>query len=161
MAISKTALVEVFPSVQYAQATSNETTSSLNSRALGEVGIVNLIKRICSNSSFVLTYDGTHIEFILEGYYFKVNVSEIFTSNSATYYAHIVMDSNVSDSRFPELKGTVTSSNFQGLTINQVATNGFKLYENGAVPDSSRIRFESNVVSFEGDYIIDCGFTPT
>ena len=157
MAISLNALKEVFPSVQYAQAANTE--NALTSRAIGEVGIVNIIKRICSNESFVLSFDGTLIEFIIDGYYFKVDVNNLDVDTTrGNVYAHLVMDAATIDQPFPELDGDISNNKFNGLVINKTLNDdGFLILSDGVVPPSSFKKFTSKDISFDGDYVIDCG----
>ena len=157
MAIAINALKEVFPSVQYAQAANTEV--ALTSRAIGEIGIVNIIKRICSNENFVLSFDGTVIEFVLDGYYFKIDTDNLSIDTTVgDVYAHLVMDAATIDQPFPELDGDINNNNFNGLTIdNTQGDDGFLILSAGVVPDASFKKFTSKDISFDGDYIIDCG----
>ena len=157
MAIAINALKEVFPSVQYAQAANTEV--ALTSRAIGEIGIVNIIKRICSNESFVLSFDGTVIEFVLNGYYFKIDTDNLSIDTTVgDVYAHLVMDAATIDQPFPELDGDINNNNFSGLTIDNTQGNdGFLILSKGIVPADSFKKFTSKDISFDGDYIIDCG----
>lgn len=69
--------------------------SDSRSRVLNEQNITNLVRMLTDNHSYVLSWDSdsNEIEFVLYGYYFKANLSEVIKDNvNNDIYAYIILN---------------------------------------------------------------------
>ena len=117
-----------------------------DSRLFKESTIANMYKLMNDNSSFVISKDTTTIEFILEGYYFKLDISG-YTPETPLYVG-LSFNSN------GELAGD-SGAKYTGLSYGTTKStaNYFQLLDAaGEVPASSYVRINSKSLPDEIDY---------
>lgn len=128
--------VSVFPCI------SRTGDYALDSKLLSEKNLSNIIKCVTDKKSFIVNEDLSNLEFVIDGYYFKLNDYEI----SDTTYAYL----SYKDTDQPLLEGDGTTE-FGGLNLtNKLSdvsgeylqlceyseeTNGYR------VPPKSKIKF--------------------
>jgi hypothetical protein len=140
----------VFPCVSRDTGTSN---IDLNAKLMSEENITNIIKSITDRDSFVINYEksGEWIEFILNGYYFKLDK---FTF-SGNIYASLITQPT---SGYTLLKGdelVSSTKEFKGLVLSDTdSENAFALCISGNVPNDSLIKFNQPSLYLTS---IDCG----
>ena len=131
----------VFPCV------SREGNYELEAKIMSEKNITNIIRSITDSTSYVINDDLTNLEFIIDGYYFKL----IDYPLTGTQYAYI--DTN-NGSVGKLLKGD-SATGFDGLTITENKPNTgeyLTLCEDGIIPENSKIKFQPKSLGK-----IDCG----
>ena len=87
-----------------------------NARVLNEQNITNLVRMLTDRKSYVVSFDEENkvIEFVINGYLFKTDVSElweVFTKNKAVYAA---IDLATTDDEYSYLKGGDSISTILG-----------------------------------------------
>lgn len=102
--------IDVFPATNRTYTEDNKT---IKSRLMSEDNITNIIKSIADYNSFVLNYDsnkdnGGVIEFILNGYYFRI-----------TYFDTFLKESNFENNVYAKLKNSPSSSSDYSNTLEQ------------------------------------------
>ena len=136
----------VFPCV------SRSKNYDLKAKLMSEENITNIIKSITDKKSYVINDDLSNLEFVIDGYYFKL-INKTLTGNQ---YAYI--STNKDDdpsSTFTILKGD--DNGFQGLTISEQKPDDkdyLTLCEGGKIPVDSKIKFSRESLNMSN---IDCG----
>lgn len=154
--------VEVFPSAKRA----NQSSDYKASRLVGEKSNIDSIRHVVSHSSYVITKTftlGSSFEFILNGYYFDIQITDLTAFNSSSsIYAAITL--STVDSDFPELEGVDESGLYKGLVLTD-SPDSPQVYlkilqkSNGSwsIPSDSRYKFDYDDINITDDDIIDCG----
>lgn len=138
--------VSVFPSTIRTVQPGNEHSQ----RMITEENVANILKKACSKTRYVIGRDDNWVEFVYDGYYFRVNVS----GQSGNLYVEPVFDSGIlqgdsggTNSKFLGLqyKTSITSTDVGYLHIWTDSTNSH-------IPEESQIMYDSEKISD-----IDCG----
>lgn len=125
--------IEVFP-------TSIERPGFPYARVLTEDHILDMIRNAAPAKSYVITdvySDSTPLEFIIHGYYVKVNATASLkhTFGGSNVYAHIFLDTT--SPTHPQLYGTDDGSSFSAIAFTDSATptvpTGLTNYEHYAL----------------------------
>lgn len=136
--------IHVFPCGSRSVDSANDLAN--RSRLLSEQNIVNIIKSICDRPSFVISKSGGIIKFVIDGYYFELDLEGTETN----LYAKVVYSTSGGGTSYPTIQGD-SGSNFAGLsltsTAGEVTANHLHLLDaNGNIPESSKIKFTHNSV---------------
>jgi hypothetical protein len=133
----------------------------LGSRILNEDNITNIIKCICNSDTFVIKKEDTILEFVIKGYYFKIDTSNLENGNSGSLYAGIIVNEPTTESITGDDPTTPTTisygSTLQKLIIKDTYFNNcLQLLDNdGNIPENSKIKFD--IQSLAESFTIDCG----
>ena len=137
----KSNMVKVFPCA------SRTGDYQVEARLLSEKNMTELVKHITtSDGSFVISEDGK--EFMLGGYYFKLDSSYSFGSSRA--YASLVFTQN------NILDGDLPNGDFNGLGISTDEPDSgvwIQLWDGSSVPETSKISFIKKSDTLE----LECG----
>ena len=146
--------VFVFPCVgrQIKDAGGNALSNEdLKGKLMSEENVTNIIKSITDENSYVINDDLDNLEFIIDGYYFKLSEYSL-TGNKYAY----ITTTNSSVGKL--IVGDNSSTNvFGGLTITDTipdVENYLTLCEDGKIPQISRIKFSCESLNMSN---IDCG----
>lgn len=119
----------------------------LKSKLLSEENITNIVKSLVDNKSFVINNDINNLEFVIDGYYFKLSEKP-----GDTVYATIHKEE---DNFLSGDTDDDENSYFEGLVISNEPSDGcLPLLIDGSVPDTSKIKFNSSSLNIMD---IDCG----
>ena len=137
-------------------------------RVLNEQNITQLVKNMTDYPNYVLHYENNIMDFIIQGYYFSANISEVKESNKPLY-AHIDISTDTSNYSFLT-GGDVEEDNkyiFTGVTFttseSEDKKNSLQLLDSdGLVPKESRVRMSadslpSNISATLDIDVIYCG----
>lgn len=126
---------------EYVEAFPISSSEDINDKLLTEKNITNIIKHICGRNSFIIgqTTEGsiTYIEFILDGYYFKIE-----KPNDQTLYAYI----------------TYKEDTFETLNITTSIPTGsyLQLLSGGNIIEDNKIRFGADIIDLPTITSIQC-----
>lgn len=131
-----------------------------DSKYITELSLTSIFKHITDRDSFVINYSNNTIEFMLKGYYFKLNLDGILTETSEGLWVKLCMKENVQ-----ELCGDTLGGEYGGLeyVINTPAEdliyfNLLEKVESGfQVPMKSKIKFNNTSVEGVNYLQIECG----
>lgn len=167
MSLSSKDVMKVFPF-------GNTRKTDTYSRVLNEDNIRRILLSSVDKDSYVISYDSTNriIEFVLYGYYFKVNLSNTNISTQETLWAIIYINSTSNTdpdvtTHYESLEGNDDNNgNFTGLEIVTSLDDlrdGYKklkLFENGSVPEESKYKLNTESIDLSGITEIRCGGAP-
>lgn len=119
-------------------------------RVLNEQNITQLVKNMTDYSNYVLRYKNNIMDFIIQGYYFSADVSEV-TEPNKPLYAHINLHTDASN-YFYLAGGDIEEDNkyiFTGVTFSfyepEDKKNSLQLLDStGNVPEKSRKRVSAD-----------------
>lgn len=138
--------LNVFPCVSRTYTdTGTGENKILRAKLLSEKNITNIIKSLADNPSFIISYEGGTIKFILEGYYFEIEEFSLVGNK----YVCLNMNGEL-------LHGDTSEDEFGGLEIYDIIPPNkvyLTLCENGKIPSLSYQKFTG--VAF--GKTIDCG----
>lgn len=138
----------VFPCV------SRSKNYDLKAKLMSEENITNIIKSITDKKSYIINDDLSNLEFVIDGYYFKLTGVELKENR----YAYISTKKNgVTPNEFTLLIGDNNSNSFEGLIIDSAIPDGkdyLTLCEGGKIPADSKIKFSRESLNMSS---IDCG----
>ena len=120
---------------------------AVDSKLLSEKNLSNIIKCVTDKKSFVINNDLSNLEFVLDGYYFKLNSYTL----TGTVYAYLTYK----ESDETLLKGDGVN-NFMGLNLtgnrSEVVGEYLLLCKDETIPPESQVKFVMTS--------IDCGEVP-
>ena len=135
-----------------------------DSRYITELSLTSIFKHITDRDSFVIDYDADTdiIEFMLKGYYFKLNLEGILTETSAGLWVKLCMKDGLQ-----ELCGDNSKNEYGGLEYITEAPEEDLIYFNllekednnnsFQVPLESKIKFNNTSVENRNHIQIECG----
>lgn len=129
----------------------------LYDRVLNEHNITTLIKALTSNPNYVVKYENNVIEFVIQGYYFTLNLDG-FESRTLPLYAYINLQDNGTPYKYLS-GGDSSDGTFTGITFTEVEVKTeyslCLLDKYGKVPEESYVRFSSDTLNIDADAISD------
>lgn len=129
---------------EYKEAFPISSSTVINNKLLTEKNITNIIKHICGRNSFIIgmTDGNSNIEFILDGYYFKI----VKPTDTKPLYAYIIY----SNDTFEKLMTTNNPSEVEGKSYLQL------LLSDGSIKEDNKIRFSADLIDIPTITSITC-----
>lgn len=156
--------VRVFPSAYRGTDTNNKMYNP-ESRLQTEFNTV-LKKYLVDTDGFVIEYKDNHIKFILKGYYFDIDISDIAIEDRSYLAVKLILDNlhtatDIYD--YTEIAlHTDEVTNFVGLvvygsssTVEERKNADFVLLENNNVPESSKFKYNSDSIVINNRKLTD------
>lgn len=125
--------------------------NDLHSKLISEENITSLVRMVTDNNSFVINDSLSDFEFVIDGYYFKVNIAKFFSDNPGPIFAQI---SYKSASPYRIIEGD-TDGAFGGIIFSTTEPSEgspyLQLWDGEKVPPNSKVKFtlQSTNISFD------------
>lgn len=155
--------VDVFPSAKRGAQENAKRTA----RLLTEQNLINIILSLLDthadddDKSFVIRADSEFIEFILHGYYFKVDRTDSAVYGEPDIYANIILNSTtVGEDTISELDGVDVDGEYHGVSFtydkpDENSSYSLKILSNNKVPEESRYKFAFETICNNFDFGTD------
>jgi hypothetical protein len=138
--------IHVFPCGGRTISTANKSIAN-KSKLLSEENIINIIKSITDNPSYVIGMDESIIKFVIDGYYFELSLDK--NNSLKPLYVKLVMNGMSTGDIFRTIQGDDGSSDtsqFLGLdyvtTPPPTSSGYFQILDSeGNIPESSKLKF--------------------
>lgn len=154
--ISSSNVIKAFPVV----GRTYEGTSS--SHLMTEDNITNILKVLYNKKSFVITAENNIIEFVLNGYYFKIEDENLLNTTPLYVYAKILEDASAEEHKYQYLQNIAdatktdldNNSIFEGIAFSSSSSefSGEYIYslqildEEGEIPAESKLHYTTNEI---------------
>jgi hypothetical protein len=145
--------ISIFPCVSRFLTNDNNEVAK-RSKLMSEENITGIIKSITDKDSYVISYDGQVIKFVLGGYYI-----EVAQKLSDTVYAHLVFQKSRTNQH--KLIAGDNNNNFYGVVFSNSDTAptitdsyeygdvSLKLYDGEQVPQTSFYKFNPKSINVD------------